>query len=61
MEAGVQPRLIARWQESHAAGQNHPQGKDSEGAFASPQQRAFFGLCSSYRDILFPLRPYPTR
>ena len=27
----------------------------------SEEQRAFYGLCASYKDVYFPLRPYPTR
>ena len=32
-----------------------------EGVFVTPEQRLFFGLCTSYKDTFFPLRPYPTR
>ena len=37
------------------------QGQMSAGAFVSSEQRAFFGLCSSWKDVLFTQRPYPTR
>lgn len=66
--AGVQPRLITRWREVHEASSgrgNAPKvirhSAAEEGAFETPEQRTFFGLCASYKDIFFPLRPYPTR
>ncbi|KAK9917706.1 hypothetical protein WJX75_007366 [Coccomyxa subellipsoidea] len=66
--AGVQPRLVTRWRECHRAKSGARQAPkiygpieaEEEGVFVSPEQRAFFGLCASYKDIFFPLRPYPT-
>lgn len=66
----MQPRLITRWQECHisarsgarvSAPSQDASPEAAEGTFASPEQRAFFGLCCSYKDIFFPLSPYPTR
>jgi len=31
------------------------------GAFDTPEQRELFGVLASYKDVLFPCRPYPTR
>lgn len=67
--AGVQPRLVTRWRECHRAKSGSrqapkhygPSEAEEEGVFVSQEQRAFFGLCASYKDIFFPLRPYPTR
>ena len=61
--AGVQPRLITRWREVHGSSSSRcgEAGADECGAFVSSEQRAFFGLCSSWKDVLFTQRPYPTR
>ena len=59
--AGVQPRLITRWREVHGGGMSADAGTDEGGAFVSDEQRAFFGFCASWKDILFTQRPYPTR
>lgn len=64
-EAGVQSRLITRWREVHSSStcgsRNNDAGSDERGAFVSSEQRAFFGFCSSWKDILLTQRPYLTR
>ena len=63
-EAGVQPRLITRWREVHSSSSSRnggAGGSDDKGRFVSDEQRAFFGFCASWKDILFTQRPYPTR
>ena len=63
-EAGVQPRLITRWREVHGSGSSSrcgEAGADERGAFVTSEQRAFFSWCSSWKDVLFTQRPYPTR
>jgi hypothetical protein len=36
-------------------------GGGAAGAFDTPEQRALFGVLASYKDVLFPCRPYLTR
>ncbi len=59
--AGVQPRLITRWREVHGSSKKPDAGSDDGGAFVSDEQRAFFGFCASWKDVLFTQRPYPIR
>ena len=65
-EAGVQPRLITRWREVRSSSSSSSRngdagGSDEIGSFVSDEQKAFFGFCTSWKDILFTQRPYPTR
>ena len=64
-EAGIQPRLITLWQECHAKSGSADAAAGGvsleEGRFESEEQRAFYSLCASYKDVFFPMRPYPTR
>lgn len=57
----MQPRLITRWREVHGSSKSADAGSDGGGAFVSDEQRAFFGLCASWKDVLYTQRPYPTR
>ena len=63
--AGVPPRLVARWRECNpAAAQQDPSAAnvpEEQGRFVSAEQRAFFGMLASYKDVVLPLRAYPTR
>ena len=52
-------RLISLWREAHP--ENVAEAGESQEDFLSEQQRAFFALCSSYKDILYPQHAYPTR
>ena len=62
---GVPPRLIARWRECNPSAAQQDRSAagapEEEGRFVSAEQRAFFGMLASYKDVVFPLRPYPTR
>ncbi len=63
-DAGVQPRLITRWREVHGSSRSRDGNAsclEESGRFVSDAQRAFFGFCASWKDILFTQRPYLTR
>lgn len=64
---GVRPRLVNLWREIHQKGIDRGDpgsSKDNDaltyGDFTSRRQRALFSLLSSYVDILYPCRKYPT-
>lgn len=52
--AGIRNRLVSLWREAHGIAEG-----DSD--FTSPQQKAFFALARSYKDVLFPAQSYPQR
>ena len=59
---GVKERLRARWVEAHAGergGAQFPALRD--GDFAGARQRVLFAVLNSYRDVLLPAYPYPTK
>lgn len=57
-------RLQTRWEEVHSKDYESGIVEAAPSAsthFVDDQQRGFFSLCSSYQDILYPARPYPSR
>ena len=45
-----------------ALASTHMEGMtDQRSDFVSPQQSAVFAICNSYKDLLLPNHPYPTR
>ena len=60
---GVRERLRTRWAEVHAGGERGgaPFPALRDGDFAGARQRAVFAVLNSYRDVLLPAYPYPTR
>lgn len=72
---GVRERLIAQWREVHSvegnrlettpappntSNGNTPPTNAGRSDFVSHKQRALFSLLSSYNDLLYPCRGYPT-
>lgn len=46
----------------HVGATNAPAlADDVGGVFVSAEQRELFNVCRSYKDVVFPCRPYPTR
>ncbi|KAK9841329.1 hypothetical protein WJX74_004003 [Apatococcus lobatus] len=62
-QLGIKERLVNRWLEAaaEAAAPGAAAAQAASSDFQGQQQAVFMALCSSYKDILHPVRPYPTR
>ena len=59
---GVKERLRTRWAEAHAGERGGAAYLPlRNGEFAGAKQRTLFVLLNSYRDVLLPAYPYPTK
>ena len=59
---GVKERLRTRWAEAHAGERGGAAFAPlRNGDFAGGRQRTLFALLNSYRDVLLPAYPYPTK
>ena len=65
-DLGVKERLVKRWLEAAADATSSSKVAAQPASsppldFADQQQAVFMALCSTYKDVLHLMRPYPSR